>query len=239
MSEEPRFLCIGHRGARGHAPENTLLAIEKGMRMGVDMIEFDVQRCEEQLVVIHDPRLERCTNGEGRVEQVSFDYLRSLDAGEGQQVPTLDEVLALVAGQTRLNVEIKSAAGTGQRIAARLRDAIAEGWRADQFLVSSFHLPELYEFREAAPGIPVAALVCGVPLDWAACAVELGAQALNIAAEFADPRLVADAHSHGLAVYAYTVNHPDDIAALRAIGVDGVFSDYPERVLAVRSGNTR
>lgn len=228
------FLCIGHRGARGHAPENTLLSIDTGMRLGADMIEFDVQRCEDQLVVIHDPRLERTTNGEGRVEQVRFDYLRSLDAGQSQQIPTLQEVLDLVEARLPLNIEIKSAAGTGAMIATLLRDALADGWSAAQFLVSSFHLPELYEFKQMVPEIPVAALVCGVPLDWAACAAELGASALNISAEFADARLVHDAHARGLKVYAYTVNHPQDIRALRDAGLDGVFSDYPDRVIAAR-----
>lgn len=230
-----RFLCIGHRGARGHAPENTLLSIDTGVRLGADMIEFDVQLCDQQLVVIHDPRLERTTNGEGRVDQVSFEYLRGLDAGQGQQVPTLQEVLDLVEARVPINVEIKSASGTGARVAGALRDALADGWSPAQFLVSSFHLPELYEFKQIAPEIPIAALVCGVPLDWAACAVEVGASALNISAEFADPRLIHDAHTRGLKVYAYTVNHPKDITALRDAGLDGVFSDYPDRVLAARA----
>lgn len=228
------FLCIGHRGARGHAPENTLLAIDTGIRLGAQMVEFDVQRCEDELVVIHDPRLERTTNGSGRVREVRFDYLRSLDAGQGQQIPTLREVLTLVAGRASLNVEIKSANGTALRVAELLRDAMSDGWTPQQFMVSSFHLPELYEFKQLAPEIPIAALVCGVPLDWAGCASEMGAQALNISAEFADPKLVEDAHSRGLRVYAYTVNHPDDIAAMKQLGLDGVFSDYPDRVAAMQ-----
>ena len=234
MTHPKRLMCIGHRGARGHAPENTLLSIETGIRLGADMIEFDVQLCQDELVVIHDPRLERTTNGVGRVEHVRLDYLRSLDAGKGQQIPTLHEVLQFVNGRIPLNVEIKSADGTGARIAAALREAIYRGWRADHFLVSSFHLPELHEFKRAAPEIPIAALVCGVPLDWAACATELGAQALNVSEEFVAGRLIQDAHSRGLKIYAYTVNHPDDMSLLRDAGIDGVFSDYPDRVLALR-----
>lgn len=228
------FLCIGHRGARGHAPENTLLSINTGIRLGADMIEFDVQRCEDELIVIHDPRLERTTNGKGRVDQAQLSYLRSLDAGEGQQVPTLREVFDLVEARVALNIEIKSANGTAALVAARIRDALADGWTPSHFLVSSFHLPELYEFKQLAPEVPVAALVCGVPLDWAACAADLGASALNISADFADARLIYDAHARHLKIYAYTVNHPDEMASLRAAGVDGVFSDYPDRVLQVR-----
>lgn len=234
MARPETFLCIGHRGARGHAPENTLLAIDTGIRLGADMIELDVQRCDEELVVIHDPRLERTTNGEGRIAEVGFGYLRSLDAGQGQQIPTLKEVLDLAESRVSLNIEIKSAGGTASRVAMALREALADGWTASQFMVSSFHLPELYEFKQVAPEIPIAALVCGVPLDWAACASEMGAQALNISAEFADARLLQDAHQRGLKVYVYTVNHADDMRMLREAGFDGVFSDYPERVLAMR-----
>lgn len=158
------FLRIGHRRARGHAPENTLLLIEAGTRIGADMIEFDGQLCQDELVVIHNHRLERTTNGVGRVQQVRFDYLRGLDAGKGQQIPTLQEVLRLVEGRISLNVEIKSVDGTGSCIAAALREAMRDGLSADQFLVSSFHLPGLYEFKLAAPETPIAALVCGVPL---------------------------------------------------------------------------
>ena len=231
-----QFLSIGHRGARGHAPENTLLAIDTGIRLGADMIEFDVQRCEQELVVIHDPRLERTTNGQGRVDEVSLEYLRKLNTGADMQVPTLAEVLDLVEARLPVNIEIKSAEGTAALVAQQVRNYLNEGWTPAHFLVSSFHLPELYEFKQLAPEVPVAVLVCGVPLDWAACAAEIGASALNISAEFADPRLIADAHARGLQVFAYTVNHVEDIARAVALGLDGVFSDYPERVLALRRG---
>jgi glycerophosphoryl diester phosphodiesterase len=229
VQNDAAFLVIGHRGARGHAPENTLLAIDTGIRLGADMVEFDVQRHGESLLVIHDLRLERTTNGHGRVDGRPFDYIRGLDAGSGQQVPLLEEVLDLIEARVMVNIEMKSADGTAALVARELRDRVADGWQATQFLVSSFHLPELYEFKQLLPEVPIAALVCGVPLDWAACASELGAQALNIAADFADPRLIQDAHARGLKVYVYTVNEPDDVALLKAIGADGVFSDYPDR----------
>ena len=234
MEHPKRFVCIGHRGARGHAPENTLLSIDTGIALGADMIEIDVQLCENELVVIHDPRLERTTNGAGRVDQSPLEYVRGLDAGQGQRVPTLEEVLALVADRVAINIEIKSAAGTALRVAAMLREVLAKGRAASQFLVSSFHLPELQEFKRAAPTVPIAVLLCGVPLDWAACAEELDAQALNVSAEFADARLVADAHARGLSVYAYTVNHPDDMKMFRTAGIDGIFTDYPDRLIAIR-----
>lgn len=234
MRPPPAFTVIGHRGARGHAPENTLLGIDTGIALGAPWVEFDVQRHPSgELLVIHDLTLDRTTSGRGFIDAQPFAALRALDAGQGQMIPTLDEVLDLVDQRVGVNVELKTAGGTGEAVAAALRARIAAGWPVEKILVSSFHLPELWEFKQLAPEIPVGALLCGVPLDWAGCAVELGAATLNLSSEFVDPRLVADAHAHGLKVYVYTVNDPAEMRALRALGVDGVFSDYPDRALAL------
>ncbi len=226
------FTVIGHRGARGHAPENTLLAFDTGIRLGSDWVELDVQlHPNGELLVLHDLRLERTTNGSGRAVEQDWDYLRSLDAGKGQQIPTLREVLELVDSRVTVNVEMKTWDGTGAAVAALLREYIADGWPAERFVVSSFHLPELYDLKQRAPELPVGMLTCGVPLDWAAPAIELGAASLNVSDEFVDPQLVADAHGRGLKLHVYTVNHPDEVRRLRRLGVDGVFTDYPDRAL--------
>jgi glycerophosphoryl diester phosphodiesterase len=233
------FTVFGHRGARGHAPENTLLAIHTGIRLGAPWVEFDVQlhAASGELLVFHDLTLDRTTNGRGLLADHSLESLRVLDAGLGQptpqQIPTLQEVLDLVDQQAGVNIELKTGAGTADAVAAVLRQYLDAGWPVEKLLVSSFHLPELWEFKQIAPEIPVAALVAGVPLDWAGAAIELEAVALNIASDFVDPRLIADAHGHGIKVNVYTVNNPDEMRALRAMGVDGVFTDYPERALGI------
>ena len=102
-----QFLCFGHRGAMGHVPENTLKSIQRALDIGVDYIEIDVYLVEDKLIVIHDDRLERTTDGEGYVVDKKLDYLRSLDAGEGQKIPLLEEVLDLINGRTGLNIELK------------------------------------------------------------------------------------------------------------------------------------
>lgn len=232
MNHRADFLSIGHRGAAGHAPENTLLSFDTAIRLGAQMVEFDVQRHPSgALLVIHDLRLDRTTNGRGRVADSALDYIRSLDAGGGQQVPTLEETLDLIDARVAVNVELKIADGTADAVAAVLRKYIADGWPAEQFLVSSFHLPELENFRAAAPEIPVGVLLGGVPLDWAAAASELEAQSLNLSGEFVDPQLLADARARGLKVYVYTVNERAEMERLRRLGIDGVFTDYPERAL--------
>ncbi|HSW13505.1 MAG TPA: glycerophosphodiester phosphodiesterase family protein [Solimonas sp.] len=228
------FTIIGHRGARGHAPENTLLAIDAGIALGAHWVEFDVQLHGEELLLLHDLRLERTTNGRGRLSDHSFAALRGLDAGQGQQIPTLQEALDLIDQRVGVNIELKTWNGCAAAVARVLREYLVDGWSTERLMVSSFHLPELWEFKQLLPEVPIGALYCGVPLDWAGVAGELKAAALNLSDEFIDDKLVADAHARGLKVYAYTVNHPDEMRRLRMQGVDGIFTDYPDRALAKR-----
>jgi len=223
------FTIIAHRGARGHAPENTLAAFDKALELGAKWVELDVQWHADKLWVFHDLRLERCTDGQGWLEDQEPEALRSLDAGGGQRIPFLHEVLERLDRRASVNVELKTGAGTAAAVATLLRESLAAGWKPEQFLVSSFHLPELREFKRRLPEIPLGVLLCGVPLNLAGAATELGAQVLSLDRDFADPALIADAHARGLKVYVYTVNEPEDMARFRAQGVDGVFTDFPER----------
>lgn len=235
---DPRdFTIIAHRGARDCAPENTLLAFDRAIALGADMIELDVQQHPEgALLVFHDPDLRRLNGQPERLAATPLARLCELDLGAGQSIPTLDEALELIDARVTVNVEIKTADGTGEAVAGALRRYLAAGWPAERLLVSSFHLPELWEFRQTVPEIPVAALLAGVPLDFAGCASELQARAVCIASEFADPRLIADAHTRGCKVFVYTVNDTEEMARLRAGAADGVFTDRLQAALAWRSG---
>lgn len=234
MANAKPLISIGHRGARGHAPENTLLALDTGILLGAQAVEFDVQlHPSGELMLMHDLRVDRTTNGQGLFRELPLATLRKLDAGQGQHIPTLREALELIDNRVWVNVELKSWGGCAAAVAQVLRDVVADGWPAGRFLVSSFHLPELYEFKQAAPEIPIGALYCGTPLEWAGTAAEMGAASVNLSAEFVDAQMVADAHARGLQVFVYTVNAPDDLRLMQQLGVDGVFSDYPERVAAL------
>ncbi len=225
---------IGHRGARGIAPENTLAGMEAALRLGVDGIEFDVQRHPDgPLFLLHDLSVDRTTNGQGLATAMPFEALRKLDAGLGERIPTLDETLDLVDRRSRLNIELKTWNGCAEAVAEVLRARLAQGWDAEQFLVSSFHLPELQRFRAALPEIPIAALYCGVPLAGARELAALGAQQAHLSDEFVDADYVAAVRAQGGRCWAYTVNRPETAEALAAIGVDGIFTDHPERFLRV------
>jgi glycerophosphoryl diester phosphodiesterase len=227
-----RLTVFGHRGAAGLAPENTLASFDAAVAVGVPWVELDVQRCADALLVFHDDRLERTTNGQGRLQDHSLASLRALDAGNGQRIPLLEEVLDHLRGRVRINVELKSFNGTAALTADLLLAQIGKGtWQSDDFLVSSFHLPELARFHTLAPRIPIATLHVGPPLGLCAEARALEACAVHLAQDFVDARMIADARRSGLRVNAYTVNHADEAARLQAMGVDGIFTDHPERFI--------
>ncbi len=103
----PNLFCFGHRGARGHEPENTLRSVRQALELGANGIEVDVHPADGRLVVIHDDTLNRTTNGAGLVAEKTFSYLRSLDAGQGERIPTLEEVFDVVNRRAVINVELK------------------------------------------------------------------------------------------------------------------------------------
>jgi glycerophosphoryl diester phosphodiesterase len=226
-----KLFCFGHRGARGHAPENTVRSVRRALELGADGVEVDVHFTAGQLVVIHDDTLERTTNGHGRVAKKSFAYLRSLDAGSGEPIPTLAEIFDAVNRRAVINVELK-----GPHTAAPVVALIAEytnrrGWSYDDFLVSSFDHARIREARQLCPEIRIGALIEKTPRGLAKFAEDLGAWSVHAGKRRVTPKLVADAHRRGLKVFVFTVNEPKDIARMRTLGVDGVFSDFPERVM--------
>ncbi|HEG4445489.1 glycerophosphodiester phosphodiesterase [Aeromonas hydrophila] len=222
---------IAHRGASGLAPENTLKAIRLALALGAGAIEIDVQLADGELWVFHDRRLERCTDGCGVLTAQSRAYLASLDAGEGEGIPTLWQVMEAIAGQAELHIELKGAQ-TADEVARLTRRAEAElGFAPTQWVVSSFHHPELARFAALRPDIRLGALTSIIPLTLAKFAAELGAWSLNCDVDFVDQALVQDAHDRGLKVLVYTVDEPADQAMLAAIGVDGIFTNRPDRFL--------
>jgi glycerophosphoryl diester phosphodiesterase len=235
------FIRIAHRGASGCAPENTRAAFAAALALGVDAIELDCQlSADGELVVIHDETLERTTSGRGPVAAAPWAELATLDAGawfdpafRGERVPRLADVLDLVAGRARVNVEIKSGRDVGA-IEPRLA-ALAQARGAFDWLVfSSFHHAAVRNLRAAAPAATIGILWDRGPArDALALAAELAARYLVPNRTLVDAGLVAAAHARGLGVWVWTVNDVEEMRRLVALGVDAIFSDYPERFAAV------
>ena len=221
MSLSVDFSIIGHRGAAGMAPENTLYGFQCALDEHVHAVEFDIQRIDDELVVIHDDTVDRTTDGNGAVTDFSFERLRQLDAGDGERIPTLREVLELIPATVAVNVELK---GTNTASAA------AEVLRQydHQQLVSSFDHGELRQFVAEGSGIPVAPLFGRWREDGLEVAAALKAHAVNVSDRIAIPQRVADILNAGFACYVFTVNDVQRANDLKEMGVTGIFTDRPD-----------
>jgi glycerophosphoryl diester phosphodiesterase len=218
------LLCIGHRGASGHAPENTLKAFQLAIEMGCSWVELDVYAVEGELLVIHDDDVDRTTNGQGAVMAMSLTELRALDAGDGQQIPTLREVMDLCKGKVGINIELKGP-DTARAVNKLLADMLLEGWDPQQIIISSFDHQELaradQQFQRGA--------LFYKPANYVEAARALGAVSINLAQKLVNAEAVQEAHQAGFQVWVYTVNSFDEMLAMKNLGVDAVFTNYPDQ----------
>jgi len=225
-----RILRIGHRGAAGHAPENTIAAIRSGVSLGVDFVELDVQRTRDgRLVVIHDERVDRTTNGTGLVSEMTWDELQLLDAGNGEGVPCLEAALAAANEHAGVILEAKTP-GIGPDIHRVVR---ASAFAAPVVYASFLHA-ELLEIRKIDPFARTIALMERVPVLGAAFALDASATMAGLSHESATAEFIAALHDAGHDVLLYTVNELWLIQRAIDLGADGVISDYPERIPKTR-----
>jgi glycerophosphoryl diester phosphodiesterase len=231
------FLGIAHRGASGRAPENTHAAFAAALALGAEAIELDCQLSSDgELVVIHDETLERTTDGQGAVGDRSAAELARLDAGSwfdpsyrGERIPRLADVLAQLRDRVTLNVEIKSARDLGT-IEPKLARLVAEAQATEWVIFSSFHSEAVRTLRAAAPWARLGVLCDEDPRQRGlALALELEAEALIPGRRWVESRIVDEAHERGLDVWVWTINEPGEMRRLIALGVDAIFSDWPER----------
>jgi len=221
------MLIFAHRGASGVEPENTLRAIQAAINAEVDGIEIDIYEADDTLFVIHDRWLQRTTTGIGQISQYKYDDLRRLDAGLGETIPTLDEVLSLVAGKCIINIELKGVNNI-DLLFSYLDHAISSSQLAvKDILLSSFNHRLLYNIHQQRPEFAIGGLTACYPLDYAKFAEQLDAYSVHLDVNFISVNFVEDAHQRGLKVFVYTVDELEDIKAMKALGVDGIFSNFP------------
>lgn len=228
------FFVWGHRGASSQAPENTMAAFHEAYEAGAGGVELDVHLSRDGVpVVIHDETLDRTTSGAGPVKNKTFSQIRALDAGgwfssdySGERVPSLEDVLRWAQGRLRLNIEIK-AADAGMAVLELLsRHPLAE------VLLSSFNHHLLARLRRLAPDLPMGFLVDGPFWHLALVrAVRHGGVSVHPRADRVSRTLVRACHSKGLHVIPWTVDELERIDFLRRLGVDGVFTNDPRKVL--------
>lgn len=228
-------LICAHRGASGHAPENTLAAVVLAADQGAVMTEIDVQlSADGQTVVIHDETLDRTTTGNGPVADHTLAQLQDLDAGSwfgekwnGEKIPTLAEIITAVGGRLKLNIELKGAAGP--ELEAEVVRIVGEHDFADRCLLTSFDHARIdrldAHFRQG--------YIIGKE-GWRWKFLEAPVQVLSLEQSLVDGELVLAAHRAGKEVHVWTVNDPADMKRMISYSVDAIITNYPDRLKAIR-----
>jgi glycerophosphoryl diester phosphodiesterase len=238
-----RPVVVAHRGGATHAPENTLAAYRAAIAGGATLAETDIHMSADGVpVVIHDPTTDRTTGVSGRVAERTWAELAPLDAGRwfapefaGESLPTLGALLDVTHDTLVLCIEIKEGVGLVEAVA---REVDARGMRG-QVIVFSFDPAALAGIRSAMPDVPTLLLASHTPTPprydrdaVLSTAAAVGAAAVGFSHKLVTAELVEAAHTAGLPVFTWTVNLPEDVARVRALGVDGIISDAPAEVAA-------
>jgi glycerophosphoryl diester phosphodiesterase len=225
------FMIIGHRGAAGYEPENTLLSFQKAVEIGVDWVEMDIRRSADgHLVVIHDDTVDRTTNGHGKVSEMTLAELKQLDAGKGQKIPTLQETFDFLKGNVKIIAEIKEK-GTE----TELLDVIDRNNMVNACMVSSFFTYSIRRIKEFSPQSPTAAIFSHLPIDYKELALDIMADAIFMRKDIVTKAFIDEAHKNGFTVCVWNEDTPEEIRKYAAMGPDYMSSNYPDRLKKLES----
>lgn len=235
------WIRIAHRGASGSAPENTLAAFKKAINIGVDAVELDLHgSADGEVVVIHDSSLDRTTDSGGSVNQTSLETIKQADAGgwfapefTGEPVPTLAEALACIGRETVAVLEIKD-----PLIAEAVVAKVHETQSLDLTVIISFHTSVLQTVRALAPRIPTGWLIGNhnnhtPPEQLCQQLGELGSTLLNVNHQLITAEFAYEVRRRGITLWCWTVDDLVRMREMKAFGVQGITSNYPERFVKV------
>jgi glycerophosphoryl diester phosphodiesterase len=219
------MMIMGHRGAAALEPENTLRSIERAVEIGVDAVEIDVRLSKDrELVVIHDSTVDRTTNGSGPVNGYSLDDLKKLNAGGGQTIPTLQEVMELIGHKVKLVIELKE-----EETERMVVELIKRNNLDDNVYVISFWHELVKTVKVIESCIKTGVLLVGCPVD-TCVASQASADALVMKYNFVNRHFVEMVHKDGLKVFVWNIDDPHLLKPYVDMGVDGIGSNDP-RVL--------
>jgi glycerophosphoryl diester phosphodiesterase len=231
------MLTIGHRGARGYVAENTLESIQKALDQHVDGVEIDVYQCASgEIVVFHDKKLNRLTNSRGLIQKTNFDELSTILVEGKYKIPTLEQVLELIADRILLNIELKgenTAISTASILQKYIQD---KDYDIKKLIVSSKNWKELTLFKNQNTNIPIGVISNTYILlkkgrnDIINKGKELNAVAICLRFVVLNQKVVNKIHSSGFLVYSWTINSPQNIKRAIQLGVDGIITDFPDRI---------
>lgn len=229
---------IGHRGAKGYAPENTLTSFRKAKELGAKWIEFDVKETKDNiLIIIHDETFDRTTNGNGSVINTKWLDAKKFDAGSwfdpsfsNEKIPTLEETFLLLKNlKMGANIEIKPCPGREKQTAIAVANAIKNKWPAElpAPIVSSFQMESLIIAKKTNPKLIIGALFETLPNDWKQIITKVQADTIHIDHEIVHTKMIQEITQAGYPVLTYTVNDQNRANELFKMGVSAIFTDFP------------
>jgi glycerophosphoryl diester phosphodiesterase len=225
------MLKIAHRGAKAYEPENTLQAFQKALDLNSDGIELDVHlSADGQIIVIHDETIDKMTNGKGFVNALSLSQLKSFLIDEKHEIPTLKEVFDLVNKKCFINIELKNAE-TLTKVVSLIEEYVSEkNWNYDHFIVSSFDWNALQKVHNLNPEILIGVLT-ETDLNLAlAFAETIKARAIHPYYHLLNTENVSEIQKKGFLVLPWTVNIEEDIQKIKSYNVDGIITDFPDKI---------
>lgn len=230
FAQEYNPLKIAHRGAMGHVTENTIESVQKALEMGCDAIEIDVYKVKDgSLMVFHDEKLNRVSNGTGNIEDYTKEELKKLLVTGNYRIPTLEEVISTIDKKVILNIELKGS-NTAEGTIEIIKDFKRKGWTNSNFIISSFKWEELEKIYELDPTLDIAVLTDKEPADAIEFAHKVKAVAINPHFKKLNKTNVSKIKEANLKIYPWTVNEIKDINRMKELKVDGIITNYLERL---------
>jgi glycerophosphoryl diester phosphodiesterase len=235
----PRVQVTGHRGAAAVEPENTLRGFKYALSLGVERAETDVHLSkDQQIIVMHDATVDRTTNGTGKIAEMTLAELKKLDAGHGERVPALQEVIDLfqVAWQggnaTLLQIELK-----GEGTALPVVNTIKHNAIESRVVLTSFHAERVAEAHRLLPGAIFGLLTSSLDPDPVQIALRVGAESVHLRHDLATRQWVERVHKSGLHARVWNIDEAERMKWAIALGVDGIGTNDPALLLEVLAGN--
>lgn len=232
------MLKIGHRGAAGLVPENTAAGFKKALELNLDLVELDVQLSkDDKLIVFHDYNLKRIAGIDKEIAELSLKELKKIDIGswfgkeyKEERIMTLSEVIGLVRGQMELNIEVKPTKNDYKRIVVELLEVLAINSFSQQVTVSSFNHQLLKYLKSLNSNLNTAILIASLPIKPLKLISWAEADGLHPYYRIITQKLIDDVQAKDLMINTWTVNDSAEIEGLKQMGVDGIISDYPQRL---------
>lgn len=243
VGERKQVDNVAHRGATGYAPENTIAGFDLAVEMKADYIEIDVQRSKDgEIVVIHDTTVDRTTDGTGKVGDLTFEQLRSLDAGSwkgeqfaGEPIPTFEEILDRYHGKVGILIELKAPElypGIEKQVAEALKERNLDKPQNEKIIIQSFNFESMKKMDQLLPKVPIGVLTSNLKDTTTEALQEFSTYAdwFNPSYGIVTEELVNQVHSLGMQIGSWTVRSQEVADFLFDMKVDAIITDYPDYV---------